>query len=188
MGNRKILFLVEVAIFAALALLLDVIPFLSFKVWAQGGSVSFSMIPVFLMAFRWGLKGGITTGVLFGFYQILTGAYIVTIFQTLLDYVVAFGVLGFAGIVAYPMRKAIESKHVKRMITLIFLGGLIGSFLRFAGHFFAGLWFYGSLAPEGQPVWLYSLVYNGGYMLPSFLLSTVILALLLYKRPKLITL
>jgi hypothetical protein len=45
--------------FAALAYLLD---FVAFKVWAQGGSVSLSMLPVFLIAYRWGLKGGLLTG------------------------------------------------------------------------------------------------------------------------------
>ncbi|TGB05145.1 energy-coupled thiamine transporter ThiT [Halobacillus salinus] len=186
MFHRRILFLVEVAIFAALALLLDVIPFLSFKVWAQGGSVSFSMVPVFLMAFRWGMKGGMTTGLLFGLYQIFAGAYIVTIMQTLLDYFIAFAAIGVSGIVSGPVQQAISAHRKKGWILWMTLGCFIGSVLRFAAHFLAGLIFYGSLAPPGQPVWLYSLVYNGGYMLPAFLLSTLVMILLLSKRPKLL--
>ncbi|WP_027953770.1 energy-coupled thiamine transporter ThiT [Halobacillus kuroshimensis] len=186
MRNRRVLFLVEIAIFSALALLLDIIPFLSFKLWAQGGSVSFAMVPVFIMAFRWGVKGGVATGLLLGIYQILTGAYIITPLQTLLDYVVAFAVIGAAGIVAKPLWNAIRSKETKALVGWIITGCFIGSVLRFFGHFAAGIIFYGEFAPEGQPVWLYSLVYNGGYMLPAFILSAIVISLLFMQRPKLV--
>ena len=57
------LFLVEVAVFSALAFLFDFIAgLLSLKIWPQGGSISIAMVPVFLMAFRWGIKGGILSG------------------------------------------------------------------------------------------------------------------------------
>ncbi|MBX0356752.1 energy-coupled thiamine transporter ThiT [Halobacillus sp. Nhm2S1] len=187
MRNRRVLFLVEVAIFSALALLLDIIPFLSFKLWAQGGSVSFAMVPVFIMAFRWGLKGGVTTGLLLGIYQIMTGAYIMTPLQAFLDYVVAFAVIGGAGLVAKPLWNAIKTKESRRLVGWIIVGCLIGSVLRFFGHFFAGIVFYGEFAPEGQPVWLYSLIYNGGYMLPAFILSSIVVSLLFVKRPKLLS-
>ena len=186
MRSKRILILVEVAIFSALALLLDVIPFLSFKLWAQGGSVSFAMVPVFLMAFRWGIKGGVATGVLLGFYQVLTGAYVITVLQTFLDYFVAFGVIGIAGIVSRPVWKAIKAEKKKVFIFWIFIGCLVGSLLRFIGHFAAGIIFYGSFAPEGQPVWLYSLLYNGGYMLPAFILSVIVISLIIVQRPKLL--
>ncbi|RWZ60834.1 energy-coupled thiamine transporter ThiT [Halobacillus fulvus] len=186
MRNKRVLFLVEVAIFSALALLLDILPFLSFKLWAQGGSISFAMVPVFIVAFRWGVKGGIATGILFGFYQILTGAYIVTPVQTILDYVVAFAVLGLAGVVARPIWESIKKNNKQKLVTWIFIGCFIGSLLRFFGHFLAGIIFYGTLAPEGQPVWLYSTLYNGSYMLPGFVLSALVLSFLLIKRPRLL--
>ncbi|MGI8314192.1 energy-coupled thiamine transporter ThiT [Halobacillus mangrovi] len=186
MRNQRVLFLVEMAIFSALAILLDIIPFLSFKLWAQGGSVSFAMVPVFIMAFRWGVKGGMTTGLLFGIYQILTGAYIITPLQTVLDYLVAFSVIGLAGVVAQPLWKAISSNEKGSLIFWVTVGCFIGSLLRFLGHFIAGIVFYGEFAPEGQPVWLYSLIYNGGYMLPAFVLSAMIVALLFVQRPQLV--
>ncbi|MBH0228888.1 energy-coupled thiamine transporter ThiT [Halobacillus yeomjeoni] len=186
MRNKRVLFLVEIAIFSALAILLDIIPFLSFKLWAQGGSVSFAMVPVFIIAFRWGVKGGVATGLLFGIYQILTGAYIMTPLQTFLDYGVAFAVIGFAGVVAKPIWEAIRENKQKSLIFWVVIGCFIGSALRFAGHFIAGIVFYGKFAPEGQPVWLYSLVYNGGYMLPAFILSALIVSLLFVQRPKLV--
>ncbi|ADF39369.1 hypothetical protein BMD_2524 [Priestia megaterium DSM 319] len=44
---------IEIAIFAALALLLDLLP--SIKI-ATAVSISFSMVPIFIMCFRWGGK------------------------------------------------------------------------------------------------------------------------------------
>lgn len=186
MSDKRILFLVEVAIFSALAILLDIIPFLSFKLWAQGGSVSFAMVPVFIIAFRWGIKGGMATGLLFGIYQILMGAYIMTPLQTILDYIVAFAVIGLAGVVAKPLWGAISANNRRSLVMWIVVGCFVGSLFRFFGHFVAGIVFYGKFAPSGQPVWLYSLLYNGGYMLPAFILSAVIISLLLMKRPKLL--
>ncbi|CAM5466230.1 Energy-coupled thiamine transporter ThiT OS=Lysinibacillus sphaericus OX=1421 GN=LS41612_03440 PE=4 SV=1 [Lysinibacillus sphaericus] len=74
MDKKRLLMLVEIAIFAAVGLVLDQV---SFKVWAQGGSVSLVMIPIILMAFRWGLLSGLTTGLLIGVLQTMFGAYIV---------------------------------------------------------------------------------------------------------------
>ncbi|WP_101843684.1 energy-coupled thiamine transporter ThiT [Halobacillus sp. Marseille-P3879] len=187
MRNNRVLFLVEAAIFSALAILLDVLPFLSFKLWAQGGSVSFSMVPVFIMAFRWGIKGGVVTGLLLGFYQILAGAYIVTPVQTFLDYIVAFGVIGIAGIVTKQVWEAAAARDNKSLLIWIVTGVFVGSLLRFLSHFIAGIIFYGTLAPEGMSVWFYSLTYNGGYMLPTFVLCSIILGLLFIQRPALLT-
>ncbi|UOR13055.1 energy-coupled thiamine transporter ThiT [Halobacillus amylolyticus] len=186
MQSKRVLFMVEVAIFSALAILLDIIPFLSFKLWAQGGSVSFAMVPVFIMAFRWGLRGGLLTGLLLGFYQILMGAYMITPLQTFLDYIVAFTVIGLAGIFAKPVWEAAQARHMKRLVVWIIAGAFVGSLFRFVAHFFAGIAFYGAAAPPGQPVWLYSLLYNGGYMLPTFILSAIILCLLFSQRPALL--
>ncbi|MFZ0474417.1 MAG: ECF transporter S component, partial [Halobacillus sp.] len=122
MQNRRVLFMVEVAIFSALAILLDIIPFLSFKLWAQGGSVSFAMVPVFIMAFRWGVRGGVLTGLLLGFYQILTGAIIITPMQTVIDYILAFAVIGLAGVVAKPLWNSIKEDHKKSLVMWIAIG------------------------------------------------------------------
>ncbi|SDJ17878.1 energy-coupled thiamine transporter ThiT [Salimicrobium halophilum] len=185
MQQQRVLFLVEAAIFSAIALLLDILPFLSINLWFQGGSISFAMIPVFLMAFRWGISGGMITGLLFGFYQLFTGAFIVHPVQAFLDYIVAFAVIGTAGIVATKIKKNARNDHMEHVLTYVVLGTLIGSTLRFLSHFVAGMVFFASLA-ENQPVWLYSLLYNGGYMLPSFIASAIVISLLLWKRPRLL--
>lgn len=183
MKSNKLLFLIEVSIFTALALLLDILP-LGFKIWAQGGSVSFAMIPVFIIAFRWGLKGGLLSGFLWGILQVATGnAYILTPLQGFIDYAIAFTVIGFAGIFAMQVQEAVKDGKVKTYLTYITAGVLLGSGLRFLAHYIAGIVFFGS-AIEGQSAWLYSLLYNMSYMFPSFVLSTLIVFFLFHKQPR----
>ncbi|WP_174613058.1 energy-coupled thiamine transporter ThiT [Virgibacillus ihumii] len=184
MRSKRTLFLVEVPIFTALALLLDTIPFLSFKIWAQGGSVSFAMIPIFIVAFRWGIKGGLLSGFLWGGLQIMFGGFILTPLQGFLDYIVAFTVLGVAGAFAKPVQNAVNKGNGKSTFLYIALGVFVGSSLRFLAHFAGGIAFFAEAAPDGQPVWLYSLLYNGSYMLPSFILSAALVFLLFYKQPR----
>ncbi|WP_067840992.1 energy-coupled thiamine transporter ThiT [Amphibacillus sediminis] len=186
METKRTLFLIEVAIFTALALVLDVIPFLSFKVWAQGGSVSFAMIPIFIVAFRWGVKGGLLSGFLYGILQIAIGeAWIMHPAQGALDYPVAFTVLGLAGLFAPAVQAAIKRGNTGRFIGFVAIGVLIGIILRFVAHYLAGVIFFESLI-DGMNIWMYSLVYNGSYLLPSFIINVVAVSLLFYKRPKLI--
>ncbi|WP_449354005.1 energy-coupled thiamine transporter ThiT [Virgibacillus natechei] len=186
MSSNKILFLIEVAIFTALALLLDIIPGLSFKIWAMGGSISFAMIPIFIVAFRWGLKGGLVSGFLWGVLQVAVGtAYILHPLQGLIEYGLAFTVLGFAGIFANQVQRAVKNGRTKVYLSYITLGVLLASCLRFVAHYVAGIVFFES-AIDGQPVWIYSLVYNISYMLPSFILCTAIVFFLFHKQPKLL--
>ena len=183
MNKKRILLLVEVAIFTALALLLDILP-LSFKIWAQGGSISFAMIPVFLVAFRWGIKGGFLSGFLWGVLQLATGtAFILTPVQALIDYLFAFTLIGSAGVFANVIQQAVKAGATKKYMFYITAGTFIGTFLRFIAHFIAGIAFFDS-AVEGQPVWIYSLIYNASYMVPAFILSVIIVFLLFHKQPK----
>ena len=185
MKSKRILFMVEIAVFSALAFIFDLLAnVVSFSLWPQGGSVSISMVPVFLMAYRWGIKGGVTTGLLLGLLQILSGtAYIMHPFQGLLDYIVAYTVVGFAGIVfKYAGREKTGVRDVKTSGLLI-LGVLVGSTLRFLAHFIAGMVFFGSGAADGQSVVVFSLFYNLSYMLPSVIASGIVMMLLFAAAP-----
>ncbi|TQS75748.1 energy-coupled thiamine transporter ThiT [Ornithinibacillus gellani] len=183
MRSNRTLFLIEVAIFTALALVLDILP-IAFKVWPNGGSVSFAMIPVFIVAFRWGIKGGLLSGLLWGLLQIAFGASILTPLQGLIEYGFAFTLLGLAGIFAKPLQRALKDGKSNLAFMYVMLGVLIGTSFRFLAHFYAGIVFWGHFAPEGQKVWLYSFLYNGSYMLPSFVLCTVLVFFLFYKQPR----
>ncbi|RHW34169.1 energy-coupled thiamine transporter ThiT [Neobacillus notoginsengisoli] len=187
--KRKTLFLVEVAIFSALAFLLDLAAsFFSFKIWPQGGSLSIAMVPIFLMAYRWGLKGGLLTGFLLGLLQIALGqAYIIHPVQGALDYFVAFTVVGFAGVFVDSIRKANGEGERTRWMSLIVAGIFLGSALRFIAHFIGGVVFFADSAPAGTPAALFSFLYNGSYMLPNAILCSIIVILVFNASPRLIS-
>lgn len=180
------LFLVEIAVFSALAYLLDFVSaLLNFKIWPQGGSISFAMVPIFLMAYRWGIKGGLLTGFLLGLLQFILGfSQIYTVIQGLIDYGVAFTVVGLAGIFAKQVKTSLIENNKRQWMIFVILGTFLGSGLRYLAHVFSGIVFFGEYAPEGQPVAIYSLIYNGTYMLPSFIISAIILILIISAAPK----
>ncbi|KIY21840.1 energy-coupled thiamine transporter ThiT [Mesobacillus subterraneus] len=185
MKQEQTLFLVEIAVFSAMAYLLDLFSgFLFSRIWPQGGSVSIAMVPVFLMAFRWGIKGGAITGLLLGLLQFILGfSQIFHPVQGIIDYLIAFTVLGFAGLFAKQVQANIKNEDKKKWIGWIIAGTFVGSALRFIAHFFSGWVFFGVWAPEGQPTWLYSLIYNGTYMLPSMILSAIMIILVISSAP-----
>jgi thiamine transporter len=179
-------FITEVAVFSALAYLLDLAAnIMSLKIWPQGGSISIAMVPVFLIAYRWGIKGGLLTGFLLGLLQFILGfAQIYTIIQGIIDYFIAFTVVGLAGVFARQIKQSFEKGEKGKWMTYVTLGAFLGSFLRYICHVFSGIVFFGEYAPEGQPVLLYSLIYNGTYMLPNFIVSAIIIILVISALPK----
>jgi thiamine transporter len=98
--------------------------------------------------------------------QLITGGYIVHPAQALLDYPIAFGVLGVTGF--FKNRP-------------LWLGISLGGVLRFFCHVLSGVVFFGSFAPEGTNVWVYSAVYNGSFMAPTLVVCGV-LAYLIWPR------
>lgn len=184
--QERLLMLIEVAIFTALAIVLDNIPFLKFKVWPNGGSVSLVMIPIFLVALRWGIRAGLLSGLLLGLLKLLFGGTILHLYQAFIEYGFAFTVIGLAGIFSVKLKQAIQEGKNALIFSYILIGTLLGSGLRFLAHFYGGIVFWGEFAPEGQPVWLYSLLYNGSYMLPSFIISGIGIFLLFKAQPRII--
>jgi len=162
----------EVAIAVALAVALS---FWKIFEMPQGGSISLDMIPLLLLAVRRGTPIGLLGGMLFGSIKLLMGAYIVHPFQAILDYPLAFAVLGFSGLWV---------KHGKRPVDY-FSNGLslgFGLLLRYFSHFISGIIFFGEYAPEGTPVWLYSLTYNASYYGPEMIAALVVVLILANRR------
>ncbi|OCA84382.1 energy-coupled thiamine transporter ThiT [Bacillus sp. FJAT-27225] len=186
--SKKTLFLVEVAVFTAIALLLDYAAnLLSLKIWPQGGSISIAMVPIFLMAFRWGLRGGLLTGFLLGLLQIVLGqAYVMHPVQGALDYIVAFTAAGAAGVFSASVKKAQAEGRKTRWMTFTTLGILLGSALRFIAHFIGGIVFFADSAPAGTPTVLFSFLYNGTYMLPNAIFCAIAVVLVFGASPRLI--
>lgn len=182
MDRSRLQLLLEIAILGAISFILDKIGF-SFP---QGGSITLSMLPIVLMAFRWGVAGGMLTGFTSGLLQLITGGYVFTPIQAGLDYFVAYTVVGAAAVTGGWLARSIAKDNKKGIIYSIIIGTVIGGVLRYVIHFIGGIVFFGEYAPAGQPVWLYSLIYNATYMVPATILSAVIAVLLITTSPRLI--
>ncbi|MBV7321721.1 energy-coupled thiamine transporter ThiT [Bacillus halotolerans] len=184
--SRQLVRLIEIAIMTAAAVILDIVSGMFLRM-PQGGSVSIMMIPIFLISFRWGVKAGLTTGLLTGLVQIAIGnLFLQHPVQLLLDYIAAFAAVGISGFFASAVRKSALSKAKGKLIVSIICAVFIGSFLRYAAHVISGAVFFGSFAPKGTPVWLYSLTYNATYMIPSFIICAIALCLLFMTAPRLL--
>ncbi len=131
------------------------------KLWRmpQGGSVTFvSMLPVMLYAYVYGTKKGVLIGLIYGLMQAMQDPWIIHPAQFLLDYPIAFAMVGFAG--AFSSVKALKFAQVK-----FALGAIVAGSLRFLSHVLAGVYAFGADAVgkgfEGVGnFWLYSLGYN----------------------------
>lgn len=162
----------EVAVAVALAVALS---FWKVFTMPQGGSVSLDMVPLLLLAVRRGTPVGLLGGLLFGLLKLLINPYIVHPVQVVLDYPLAFAVLGFAGLwVRYG------TKHVDYIRNGLSIG--FGLALRFLSHLISGIIFFGEFAPEGTPGWLYSLTYNAAYYLPEMIVALVVVLVLISRR------
>ena len=182
MNKKRLLMMVEIAIFAAIGLVLDQF---SFKLWAQGGSISFVMVPIILMAIRWGLSAGLTTGLIIGVLQMMFGAFIVHWLQAILDYGLAFTVVGLAAIVRKPLLNATQAVNKVKMTLYIVIGTVIDGALRFTSHLLAGVVFFKEYAGEDN-VWIYSIIYNGSFMLPATIVTAIIAVILFTSAPQLL--
>ena len=167
--------LCEGAIMVALAFVLS---FIKLYELPNGGSLTPAMFPILLYALRWGLPQGLTAGFVFGLLQLIfDGAYAWGWQSMLLDYLLAFTPLGLAGL-------------FKGKAWGIFPGTFIGCLGRFIVHHISGITIYRIIEPTAVPglgtydnAHLYSLVYNGSYMLPNMILA-LLLAGVLYVPMK----
>ena len=155
--------LAEIPIIVALSLVLN---FIKVFQMPQGGSITLgSMVPVLLISLRRGPKVGVFTGVVFGFAQMLLDGWFYSPVGMFLDYPLAFGALGLAGIFKKtPL-----------------LGVAVSLTARFLSHFLSGVIFFYMYAPPGMDPMVYSAVYNGSYMLPELIISGIIVYLLIQR-------
>ena len=170
MKNSKTRTLCEAAMLIALAQILSYIKLYEFP---NGGSVDCAMVPIILFAVRHGCGWGAGAGFVYGFLQYFAGNGIAIDWTTIIcDYFLAFVALGFgAGLLS-------------RRKWSVYYGTLIGGVLRFLVHFLIGVFVWGKYMPDsflGKPMtspWIYSLLYNGSYMVISMVLCLVVGALL----------
>ena len=177
--------MVEGALMIALATVLSMIKILRMPF---GGSVTLlSMLPLVVMSYRHGLRWGLLTSFVHSILQLVMGfsnvGYCPTLLSQigciLLDYVLAFTALGLADLFAKPFTNRIAGVAV---------GTAVVCALRFICSWLSGILLWGEYQSyydwaKGMPLWLYSLVYNGNYMLPETVI-TVIGAVVLVKTAK----
>ncbi len=175
MRNKNLLALTESAIMIALATVLSLIKIVDLP---YGGSVTIaSMLPVAIIAYRHGMGWGLGAGFVYGIVQQLLGLNSlswVTGWQSilavvLLDYIIAFTVIGFAGVFR---------RSVKNQAAALTLGCLLVCILRYACHVVSGATVWAGLSIPTQDALIYSFIYNATYMLPEAIV-TIIAALYL---------
>ena len=167
--NTKLERLVTSAVFIALA---TVLSFVKIYKLPLGGSITrLSMLPICLLSLKYGMKWGFVCSFLYGALQLGIGLGEIMgwgldlrmwIGCIVFDYLLAFGILGLSGI--------FRNKKMPVMLT----GVGLAVFLRFASHFISGSIFFDIWMPEefNNP-YLYSLVYNGSYMLPEMIFTLI---------------
>jgi thiamine transporter len=174
-STGRIRTLVECAIMVALAVVIDLIPM---PKWPNGGSVSIKVVPLIYISYRHGIKWGLASSFVFSILTMLFGvseppvtSFLYYAVMILLDYVIAYTVMGLADVFAKPFPKKVR-------LVGYGVGAACVNLLRFVSSFLSGWIIWGVYAPEGQPAWLYSLGYNAGYMLPNAVLCAVVIVLL----------
>lgn len=182
--SQKTKILVEGAAMVALATVLSFIRVFKLP-W--GGSITLlSMLPIVLFSIRRGVQSGMVVSFVYALVQFFQGVLdglfgwgltpVMLIACILLDYVLAFFVLGLAGLFR---KKGIAG----------WIGGIaLAVGLRFVCHFLSGVVIWGSFGElwsgfSTDNTWLYSFLYNGCYMLPE-MLFTIIGAVALLSTPQ----
>ncbi|PWL71622.1 MAG: energy-coupled thiamine transporter ThiT [Clostridiales bacterium] len=181
-----------IALGTVLALLTNYLPFLNLP---YGGSITiFSMVPLIILAFRYGIRWGFFSGIVFGVLQMAIGAttgvfagaeLYVVVFSILLDYLAAYAVIGLA-----PMFK----NRISNPFLAVGVGTFVVCLLRYVVHVLSGAILFGSYAEwyfteGGFPTdmgasilssfsgtalsWVYSVIYNAMYMVPETIITVV---------------
>ncbi|MGM9680048.1 MAG: energy-coupled thiamine transporter ThiT [Eubacteriales bacterium] len=178
MRNSNVRKLTTCAIMLALSFVLSYVKI--FTLPFDGSITLFSMLPICLVSVMYGIGWGLGTAFCYSWLQILQGGVfswgltpVMLIGSLLLDYIIAFTAIGLAGI----FRK-------KGKIGICFGTGL-ACVVRFLSHFVAGFVLWANVeefVAFGQSwvnhPYLYSLCYNGIYMLPETILTVVGMILL----------
>jgi thiamine transporter len=145
------------------------------------------MLPIMLLSIALGVKWGLAGSFVFALFQLVQALIEGNVFPycetgttlvicVLFDYLLPFGIIGLAG--ALRRVKLGRFRHAGA-----YAGIVLVCVFRFVCHYVTGVAIWGQWAPEGMGKYLYSLLYNGGYMLPE-LGITLVLAVLLLESPE----
>lgn len=205
MKKQSTVRLVESALLIAIAAVLELISKALGLELPFGGTITLaSMFPIVLIAYKYGTKWGLLSGFTYSLVQMLLGAKTVSamflpgddqmvlwqaICICLLDYVLAYTLLGLGGIFKGKFKNPAAELALGAFVTLL---------LRYLVHIVSGAIFYGAYAEwfftqegfysigekilgtfSGSSLAIaYSIFYNGLYMVPEIILTTVVAAIL----------
>lgn len=205
MKKQSTVRLVESALLIAIAAVIELISKTLGLELPFGGTITLaSMFPIVLIAYKYGTKWGLLSGFTYSLVQMLLGAKTVSamflpgddqmalwqaICICLLDYVLAYTLLGLGGIFKGKFKKPAAE---------LALGAFVALLLRYLVHIVSGAIFYGAYAEwfftqegfysigekilgtfSGSSLAIaYSIFYNGLYMVPEIILTTVVAAIL----------
>ena len=145
----------------------------------QGGSVTpASMLPIIFFCLCFGAKKGFCASFAYSLLQLIGGT-LINFPQVMLDYIIAYTVLGFAGFFAASSKKRIEVRNpLKRLSIIPFwrIGAAVffAFALRLVSSVLSGVIFWSEYAGD-QNVWVYSILYNGTFLLVEAAITSVIL-------------
>lgn len=129
----------------------------------QGGSVTLlSILPIAVCGYLLGTRRGVMAGFCVGLINLIFGPYVIHPVQLLMDYPVAFGAVGLAGL----------TRNSSNGLTKGYIIGLIG---RYICAVLSGVIFFGEYAPEGFNAWTWSLWYNLTYLAVEGIITIIII-------------
>ena len=181
-SHLRVRALTEGAVMLALAVVLNYVSGIIFASLPQGGSVTLAMFPLLFYVHRWGLGRGLLVCFAYGTLDMLLGKGYAWGWQSiLLDYLVAYTALGLGGLFRG------KDWGIFPCITIGCLG-------RFLVHHISGVTLYRIIEPTGiegleflgvfSNPHLYSLAYNGAYMIPNTVIALVLAAALYVPMKK----
>ena len=169
MKQKTLYTLCESSVMIAAAIVLS---FIEIQIGPSGGSINFTMLPILIIAYRQGALWGMGSGMIFGLVKCIIGGGIGWgLPSILLDYVLAYGVIGIAGV-------------FKRKKGRLILSAVLGCLARYVIHFISGITLYAIMVPTKietvgaviSNAWAYSAIYNLIYMVPSSIVCIVFMA------------
>lgn len=169
--RKNVVWLCEGAIMIAFATVLSMFKAVDLP---YGGSVTVcSMLPIMLVAYRYGLLRGIVTGAVYGGTQLLLGmgalsyatSWQAAVAIVVLDFILAFAALGLAAI--------FKQKSCQNQATAFVGSILIACAVRYLFHVIAGCTVWAGVSvPSGDGL-IYSLIYNATYMVPETIVTVI---------------
>lgn len=160
MNNRSaIKRITECGILMALALALSLLKF--FKM-PSGGSVSLGILPLALIAARYGFKISLICGITFGFLLVANGSTIVHPLQFVLDYPLAYACISLAGLIKWETGlKAATATTMANIVKLQI-------------HVIAGAIFFAPNKENIKEALIFSYGYNCGHLIPETIICAII--------------